>query len=214
MLVYLITNKINGRQYVGQTSKTLESRWYDHINVRNRPSCSYLHNAILKHTPEQFNIETLVIVETKEQMDLYEKVFIKALNTKVPNGYNLTDGGDGVLGYVFTEEQRRKVSEGQRGRKMSAKAKQKLLERNKGNKFSQGVKMPEEHRLRLIAINKGSKRSPEILEKMSKAHKGLKHTEETKIKMSLAAKNRYAKLKEASDGLVNKPGIQRTQGSL
>ena len=214
MLVYLVTNKINGRQYVGQTSKTLDARWADHINVRNRPSCSYLHNAILKYGSEQFEIETLIVVDTKAQMDVYEKVFIKALNTKAPNGYNLTEGGDGVVGYVFTEEQRRKVSEGQIGRKMSAKAKQKLLERNQGNKFSQGVRMPEEHRLKLIKINKGSKRSPEILARMSESHKGLRHTEETRRKMSLSAKRRYAKLKEVKNVLAGQSGLQTVRESV
>lgn len=33
------------------------------------------------------------------------------MNTKVPNGYNLTDGGEGVLGYTHNEERRKKISE-------------------------------------------------------------------------------------------------------
>ncbi len=193
MLVYLITNNINGMRYVGQTTKSLDARWYDHTHIRNRPSCSYLHNAIDKHGFQNFIIECLVEVRTKEEMDFYECALIKALGTKAPDGYNLTDGGDGVAGYIFTDEQRRKVSEGQIGRKMSEKAKAKLLERNKGNKFSLGVKMPEEHRLKLIAINTGSKRSEEVLDRMSKAHIGKKHTEETKRKMSESAKRRQAK---------------------
>jgi len=198
MLVYLITNKINGKKYVGQTTKTLEQRWFDHINVRKRPSCSYLHSAINKHGPENFEIKTLVIVGTKWEMDLYESGMIKALNTKAPNGYNLTDGGDGCQGYVFTEEQRRKVSSVQMGRKMSDLSRQKLLERNKGNKFSSGVKMTEEHRLRLLKINKEREQSKEERAKRSLAQIGRKHTEETKQKISDAAKRRYAKGKDAS----------------
>jgi group I intron endonuclease len=184
MFVYLVTNKIDGKQYIGQTSKTVEARWQDHITVRNRPSCSYLHNAICKHGADNFKIETLVQVGSKWEMDRYEIGMIKALNTKAPNGYNLTDGGDGVLGFVFSEEQRRKVSEGLLGRKMSEKARQKLLERNAGNKFSLGSKMPEEHRLKLIALNTGSKPSEKTRMKMSEAQKGRKHLLETRLKMS------------------------------
>ena len=192
MLIYLITNKINGKQYVGQTSKSLDARWKDHVQIRFRPSCSYLHSAIDKYGPDNFLVEILVTVQTKEEMNFYERALIKALGTKAPDGYNLTDGGDGGAGYVFTDEQRRKVSEGQRGRKMSQKAREKLLERNKGNTFSSGVKMPEEHRLKLIAINTGSKASEETRAKMSESRKGnknalgMKHSEETKRKIAEA----------------------------
>lgn len=192
MQVYLVTNKIDGKQYVGQTTKTLEMRWFEHTQVRKSPSCRYLYSAIQKHGIENFEVETLVLVSTKEEMDRYECGLIKALGTKAPNGYNLTDGGDGAQGFVFTDEQKLKISLGQIGRKMSEKAREKLLERNKGNKFSVGVRMSEEHRLRLIKINKGRKQSPEEIKKRSLAQKGRKHSEETKKKMSESAKRRYA----------------------
>lgn len=209
MLVYLITNKINGKQYVGQTSKTLDARWYDHIKIRLRPSCSYLHSAIDKYGSDNFIVETLATVQTKEEMNFYERALIKALGTKAPHGYNLTDGGDGGAGYVFTDEQRRKVSEAQMGRKMSEKARAKLLERNAGNKFSLGVKMPEEHRLKLIAINKGSKRSQEVLDKMSvskignKNASGSKRSEEQIIRMAEAGRISAHKRYHIKRGIIN-----------
>lgn len=190
MQVYLISNKIDGKQYIGQTTKTLEARWYDHTQVRKNPSCKYLYSAIQKHGVENFELKTLVIVGTKWEMDLYECGLIKAFNTKAPNGYNLTDGGDGAQGFVFTDEQRQKISLGLMGRKMSEKSRAKLLERNKGNKFSVGTEMSEEHRLKLIRINKGRKHSPEELIKMSVSHLGKKHSEETKKKISDAAEKR------------------------
>src|ERR1700677_2432543 len=198
MFVYLVTNKINGKQYVGQhSSNNLEWYWRRCVRSAIRNSASKdkkpcLYNAIRKYGGDSFIIRPLVIVGTKWEMDLYEIGMIKALNTKRPNGYNLTDGGDGTL-----------------GRKMTKKSKEKLLQRNKGNKFSSGVPMPEEHRLKLIRINTGSKRTEEVLRKMSEAHKGLKHTEETKRKMSESAKRRYSK--EANQyGLGNKFSIQAT----
>lgn len=169
MLVYQITNKIDGKRYIGQTTKSLEDRWKDHIAVRKNPSCRYLYSAIQKHGAENFEVKTLIIVGTKWEMDLYETGLIKAYNTKAPNGYNLTDGGDGAQGFVFTDEQRKKISDGLMGRKMSNIARQKLLERNKGNKFSEGIKMSEEHKLKLIAINKGRKHTEEELQKMAAA---------------------------------------------
>jgi len=202
MLVYVIINNITGRKYVGQTSKDLNIRWEEHTRIRSRPFCSYLYNAICKYGSENFIIQPLVIIGTKWEANLYEQGLIKAFGTKAPNGYNLTEGGDGGTGYVFTDEQRRKVSEGQKGHKISEKTREKLLERNKGNTFSLGSKMSEEHRLKLININTGSKMTGEARHKMSEAHKGKKHTEETKRKMSEAAKRRYSK--EASNVLESK----------
>jgi group I intron endonuclease len=190
MQVYLVTNKIDGKQYVGQTTKTLEARWFDHIQTRKNPSCKYLYSAVQKHGVESFEIETLVIVNSKEEMDRYERGLIKALGTKVPFGYNLTDGGDGAQGFVFTDEQRRKISLGLMGRKMSDKARQKLLERNKENKFFFGHKLSAEHRRLLLEHNTGKKASLETREKMAIAHAGKRHTEETKQRMREAQQRR------------------------
>lgn len=184
MIVYLITNIVNGKRYVGQSSKTVEGRWKDHTSDRKGTGCTYLKKAINKYGSKSFVLKTLLFVATKNEADYYEKGLIKALNTKAPCGYNLTEGGEGGTGYIFTDEQRKKISLGITGRPMPSLARKKLLERNAGNKFSQGVLMSEEHRLKLIAINTGSKRTPEQLQKQIESHTGLKHTPETKKKMS------------------------------
>ena len=206
MFVYVITNKVNGKQYVGQTSKDLNVRWGEHTRIKSVPSCGYLHNAIRKYGADNFDIKPLVIVGTKQEMDFYEKQLISVLDTKAPNGYNLTNGGDGVLGFTFSKEQKQKISKGLVGRRMSDKTRAKLLERNKNNKFSLGRTMPEEHRLMLIRINTGSTRTDDVRRRMSELHKGKKHSEETKRKMSDAAKRRHNK--EAPNGLVRQSGIQ------
>jgi group I intron endonuclease len=205
MLVYLIINKIDGKRYVGQTTKTLEMRWCAHTQVRKNPSCRYRYSAIQKHGVENFEAKVLVVVGTKAWADYYECSLIKAFNTKAPNGYNLTDGGDGAQGFVFTEDQRRKISVGLLGRRMSEKARIKLLERNKGNKFSAGVRMTEEHRLRLIQINRGRKQTPEEIMKRSLAQRGRKHSEETKKKMSESAKRRYVKQGTQCPSIIASP---------
>lgn len=59
--IYLITNKVNGKRYVGQTSKTVEERFRDHIEdcyttkYNNRP----LYKAIKKYGVNNFTIEVL-----------------------------------------------------------------------------------------------------------------------------------------------------------
>jgi len=59
MQVYLITNKNNGMQYVGQTVRTLERRWGSHVSVALRGKGSYLAHTIKAHGPEQFTVEPL-----------------------------------------------------------------------------------------------------------------------------------------------------------
>src|ERR1700689_3238177 len=95
MFVYLITNTVNGKQYVGQTTSTVTRRWSEYKNhsVKGHQT-SVIHKAIRKYSPESFVIETICEVDSKQSLALAESAFIHALNTKAPNGYNLKDGGD------------------------------------------------------------------------------------------------------------------------
>jgi len=96
MQVYLITNKINGTQYVGQTRNTLKHRWKSHVDAsRDKTKSTYMTRAINKYGAENFTIETLHICESKEEMDFVEIFYIALLNTQETNGYNLSAGGEG-----------------------------------------------------------------------------------------------------------------------
>lgn len=109
MIIYLITNKINGKQYVGQTKHTLEYRWSEHISTSKSKRFWLVHKAIAKYGEENFLVETLHICETKEEMDFVEMFYIALLNSKAPIGYNLTDGGDGPTGHKHSEASRAKI---------------------------------------------------------------------------------------------------------
>lgn len=111
MLVYLITNKINEKIYVGQTSQALKQRWSRHQKPYPHRRKSYLYNAIIKYGKENFEVISLVTVQTKQEMDFYEKALIKFLDARNPAiGYNLTDGG-GMLGFKLSEETKQKMSD-------------------------------------------------------------------------------------------------------
>ena len=90
MLVYLITNTVNGMRYVGQTVKSLEERWRLHQALKN---CRYLHSAIEKYGVENFSTKTLCEVSTIELLNEFEAEYIGRYCTLAPNGYNLTAGG-------------------------------------------------------------------------------------------------------------------------
>lgn len=88
--IYVITNLINGKQYVGQTSRNIDTRYYEHC-YDNR-STSAIHAAIVKYGVKNFKVEELEEVDITE-MDSKEQYWIAKLNT-FKNGYNKNIGGN------------------------------------------------------------------------------------------------------------------------
>ena len=87
-LVYKITNLINGKLYIGQTIRTIEERFNDHIY-----DDSNIGNAIREYGCENFSIEVIEKCKSKEELNAYENYYIAYFDSKEPNGYNLI-GGD------------------------------------------------------------------------------------------------------------------------
>jgi len=95
MIIYKITNKTNGMTYVGQTARSLNQRMVEHLaNGRT----SYIDRALRKYGINSFLVDVIDTAETKEELDAKERYYIQLFNSKVPNGYNLTDGGEGQIG--------------------------------------------------------------------------------------------------------------------
>lgn len=189
--IYLRTNKINGKKYVGQvTTKRFKARQNKWNNLNQPYAGNVINNARKKYGIDAFDFE--ILKECKdEELDYWEKYYIKELNTKVPNGYNMTDGGEAswVKGKHLSEEWKRKIGEGNKGKKRSTEAKRKWSEAHKGKHLS------EEHKKKISISMKKSLSSTETRIKMSEAHKGEKHwlygkhhTEETRKKLSKALK--------------------------
>lgn len=113
--LYLITNNINNKKYVGQTlqSKGYKKRFRDHINTAKKAKIhlSCLHRAIVKYGAENFSVKLLIHDIPESKIDFYECLWIKKLNTYYHNnqGYNMTYGGSGVKGYHYTEEVKTKI---------------------------------------------------------------------------------------------------------
>jgi hypothetical protein len=82
---------------------------------------------------------------------------------------NMTDGGDGLSGRVWTPEQRETLSEKHKGKKMSATARLKM------SKAKTGRKLSEETRRKMSVKKKGKKLDPGHFEKLRQ--KCLKHNE-------------------------------------
>lgn len=98
--IYLITNKVNSKQYVGQTIRTIKDRYNAHLNkTKHNKYNQYLYTAMNKYGIENFSVEELESISCKDKQDLVLKLnereiyYISTLCTKKPNGYNMTDGG-------------------------------------------------------------------------------------------------------------------------
>lgn len=87
--IYKITNKINGKIYIGQ-SVHIERRWQEHCQ---ESSTSIIAKAIKKYGKENFSFEVLeqYQVEDYDKLDEREMYYIHQYNSLVPNGYNVTE---------------------------------------------------------------------------------------------------------------------------
>jgi group I intron endonuclease len=218
MFVYVVTNIINGKRYVGQHSGNDLNKYWNHCVVHavngNHGKNRVLYRAIRKYGSDNFTIKPLVIVDSKWEMDRYEIGMIAAWDLCNPEkGYNLAAGGQGTLGYKFTpealsnlseahkglkqsEETKRKRVAALKGQKRSEEVKRKMSDALKGNTNGLGSKRSEEFCRHLSEINKGNKnaagaiRSLEYCKQKSESQKGRKFSEETRRKMSDAAQDR------------------------
>ena len=86
--IYKITNKVNGKSYIGQTRNTVEFRWRQHYKAKDN---KYFHRAIQKYGKENFEVTTLEKCDV-EKLNDREIYYINKYNT-FGDGYNLTKGG-------------------------------------------------------------------------------------------------------------------------
>lgn len=157
MQAYLITNKINNKGYVGITTRSLDRRWYEHRFVEN--SCGQLlGKAIKKYGEENFEIKPIASAKTLENLKSVEKDLIAQFQTKVPFGYNLTDGGDGVFGYKHDPVLVKRLADAKRGTKASeeTKAKMRVAHGGKNNHFYGKNHTEEAKRKNAEAHSKGT----------------------------------------------------------
>jgi group I intron endonuclease len=168
MLVYLIKNNINGKQYVGQTKQNPTEYWKHCIRraLAGSKSKPALYAAIRKHGIKSFQFEPLVIVESKQELDYYERELIKSLGLRNRNnGYNCTDGGEGIHGFQHSEGTKEKMRFAALGNKcgLGHKVSEEHREKLKGNQHASGYKHTEEAKARISQSLVGNKRAKSVI---------------------------------------------------
>ena len=111
--IYKVTNKVNGKVYIGQTIQTIKNRWYEHCRTKNISKAEKnmkIKRAILKYGKENFTVETLEECDSALLNDR-ERYYISYFDS-YKNGYNSTEGGqDGVKPLQTPEEVQEEVVE-------------------------------------------------------------------------------------------------------
>jgi len=179
--VYKITNKIDGKSYIGQTIHSLQKRFRTHCAKYSEKKCPKLWNAIQTHGKDNFTIELLWSKPgcLVEELDSKERELIKIYGTLSPKGYNIMEGGHGSR---HNEESRKKISE----------AKKKLWA-DKGDEIrreiaERGVNEETKQKMSEGCIKKYIEK-PELKDFLH-SRLGKTHTDETRDKMVDAWKKR------------------------
>jgi group I intron endonuclease len=114
MIIYKATNSLNGKSYIGQTIYDIEFRKNSHLSEAQRDNLPF-HNALLKYK-QYFKWTILEKCKSKSELDEMEFHYIKQYNTLMPDGYNLTLGGEGSHGRITSEKTKQKIGSANKGR--------------------------------------------------------------------------------------------------
>jgi group I intron endonuclease len=191
--IYKTTNLINGKIYIGQHQRDeFDSKYYG--------SGKILLRALKKYGKENFKVEVVCWIRKFERLDIAERQFIKAFDSRNPKiGYNITQGGMSPTnvnkGIKFTEEHKRKISVSSIGKKGTRLGKHNTPEHNKKIRDAQiGKFIPFESRQKMAASHLGN-HYPKISaarKGIASWNKGIPCPKETKKKIGLSMKGRQS----------------------
>ena len=120
--IYKITNLVNGKMYIGQ-SIDIYKRWKEHkatsLNTESQAYNYPIYCAFRKYGFENFKFEVIEECST-DKLDEKEIYYIEKYNSYIggenANGYNLTTGGEGTRGKIFTDEELEQMSQRMKGK--------------------------------------------------------------------------------------------------
>lgn len=120
-LIYKVINNINNKIYVGFTGQQLKRRINQHKYRAKKLENLPFYNAINKYGFHNFEFIIIDKARIEKQIKLKEIKYIKLYNSRAPNGYNATNGGDGIVGN-FTKGLKIKRNDGKLYKSLAAAA--------------------------------------------------------------------------------------------
>ncbi len=208
MNLYIIENLNNGRRYIGITRGSIARRFSRHCLLSENPKC-LITKAIRAHGRENFRLTLLARAETWKELQAMERRAIKKYRTFVKEGgYNLTHGGEGILGLKMSKEAIERGRQKRLGFKHTPEARAKISEAQRGTTHSEATKA----KMRATAKSQKRKLTPEQIAKRQATRlkntggqyftkealargtlgspPGHKHTDEAKAKIGKANRGR------------------------
>jgi group I intron endonuclease len=183
--VYQIQNVVTGKRYIGYTTD-YKRRWRDHLDCVAKQVNRCLYDAMNKYGTDNFVISVLFEFDSKIEATNCEIRLIEEFNTLMPNGYNMTTGGDGgnTLS-TWTSEQKDNLYKRQAskriGKHKSDQTKRKISEALIGREIDEGW------RSKISATMREKGIAPPPFTYFQPGHQnqlGYKHTDEAKKKIS------------------------------
>jgi group I intron endonuclease len=127
--IYLVKNQQDKIVYVGQQIGTKSIDKY-------KGSGLLLNRAYKKYGDDYFKREIIEYCNIHE-LNSKEELYIKQYNTKFPHGYNLTEGGEGMKGYKYNDNQKQNISNNKMGQKYPKEHGEKIRQAKLGKKQTQ-----------------------------------------------------------------------------
>ena len=195
--VYMILNSINGRCYVGSTSKSFSVRWAAHRNDLRLGKHGNIHlqNAWNKYKESSFEFVILEYAPPEKCVEV-EQIHIDAMDV-FQNGYNRSPTAGSILGVKMPGSMKKKTAARMRGVPMEDYVKEKIRVAHLGKPKS------DEHKKNLWKNRTGWKHSEESKKKTSETLRkmvasgrrlgppeGWHHSEESRAKLSNAGKGK------------------------
>lgn len=179
--VYIITNRIDMKQYIG-SAFNVQTRFAEH--KRGCKSNLHLKNAIMKYGIENFEFDILEECNPENCIGI-ENYYLELFKPE----YNIASDAKSSAGYKHTAEARAKISAAHTGKKLSEEHKAKIGAAGKGHRHSDEIKarMSAAQMGNKKTLGKHWKRSPESCARMAalfKGRPGPKHSEEINAKIS------------------------------
>lgn len=214
--IYKVTNKINNKVYIGQTTRTIAERYEEHLNHARNHINRHLYDAINHYGAENFTIEAVeeCVDSLLNIRECHWIAYYKSNDRSF--GYNMTTGGEGGNTYAGLPEERKQQISMLISSKLTGKPQPRELVEKRVAKLK-GQKRTKEQRQRFSEAQK--KRNPstfargftvpqERRDRISQTLTGQKQTEETKLKR----KESMSKLKWWNNGLENVRAVQCPEG--
>ncbi len=158
----MITCLVNGRRYIGITSRGINRRWNEHLydaRVRSNKGMP-ISRAIAKHGAENFRIEAVCCAKSWNDLCAVERLLIDQWETRKPGGYNASDGGRGPFGVKRSSESIERSASKHRGKPCHPNT-----------------------RAAAVLAHKGKTKSAETRARMSQSRKGVRQSDEVKAKL-------------------------------